>query len=56
MVVQLEPALSGNLLLSRFDFGVDELLDPPAVQAHEVIVMRSLVEFEHRAAALEVIS
>ena len=40
--------------LALFDLGVEELLDTTAVQAHQVVVVLALVEFEHRLARLEV--
>jgi len=42
--------------LSLFNVGVVEFLDFAALQADQVIVMRALVEFEHRFASLEVMA
>ena len=43
MRVNAETARARDLFLAFFDFGVAKLLDPPALEAHEVIVMLSLV-------------
>ena len=48
-----ETALLGDLILVFFDLGVVELLDPPALHAHKMIVMGACVEFEHGAAGFE---
>ena len=48
-----EAALLGDLFLAFFDIGVEELLYPPALHAHKMIVMGARVEFEHGAAGLE---
>jgi len=39
MVLQLEPAGAGNLHLTFFDVGVDELLDAAALQTHQMVVV-----------------
>ena len=54
--LQLEAALGGDAVLAPLDLGVDEFLDAPAREAHEVVVVRSLVELEHRAPAFEVVA
>ena len=56
MIVQRKAALVGDAMLTPFDLGVVELLDTPALQAHEVIMVRTLVEFEYRLAGFEIIA
>src|SRR3954468_12450040 len=53
--VQLEAALARDLVLALLDVDVVKLLDPAALQAHEVVVMATLVELVHRLAGLEVL-
>lgn len=55
MIGKLEAADLGNRLLSFFDCFVIELFDPPTIQAHQMVVVRPFVEFEHRLACLEMI-
>src|SRR5690606_37905218 len=43
-----------DLALQAFDIGVEELFDPAATQAHQVIVVIALVELEDRLAGLEI--
>ena len=54
VVLQLEAARLRDGALALLDLGVEELLDPAAVQAHQVVVVLALVELEHRLAGLEV--
>jgi hypothetical protein len=56
VVLQLEAAGLGDAALALLDLGVEELLDPAAVEADEVVVVLALVELEHRLAALEVVA
>lgn len=56
MVVNHETSFLGDLDLSAFDFRVVEFLYPPALQAHQMIMMSALVEFVDRFAALEMMS
>ena len=56
MVVDLEAAIRGDLVLALLDLGVVELLDAPALYAHEMVVMPALVQLEHRLAGLEVVA
>lgn len=55
MLSDIEAALPGNALLSLLDLIVKELLHPAAIQAHKVIVVRSLVEFKYRLARFKMI-
>ena len=48
-----KPLALATRVLALLDLGVVELLDPAAVQAHQVVVVRALVEFVDRLAALE---
>jgi len=56
MIVNLEAALGGDFILALFDFGVVELLDPPALDADQMIVMAAPVELEYRLAGFEVMA
>src|SRR5258705_13606442 len=56
MPVQLEAALARDLVLALPDLGIEELLDPAALQAYQVVVMAALVELVHRLAGLEVLA
>ena len=53
VVVDPEAALFGNFGLALFDIGVVELLDAPALQAYQVVVVPALVELVDRLAAFE---
>ena len=54
VVGDLEALELGHVVLPLLDLRVVELLHPPAVQAHQVVVVLAFVEFVHRLAALEV--
>ncbi len=54
MFVDREPALARDRDLPLLDLGVEEFLDVAALQADEVIVVATLVQFEDRLPALEV--
>ena len=56
MVLQLEAARLRDAALALLDLGVEELLDPAAVEADQVVVVLALVELEHRLAGLEVVA
>src|SRR5262249_30194622 len=56
MLVKLEAAFLRDRLLAPFDFGIEELFDAAAVDAHEVIVMRAFIEFEDGLARFEIAS
>lgn len=51
-----EAALGGDLALAFLDLGVEELLDPAALQAHQVVVVVALVELEDGLARFEVMA
>src|SRR6266850_3414511 len=56
VAVQLEAALARHLVLPALDLGVVELLDTPALQADEMVVVAALVQLEHRLAGLEMLA
>src|SRR5512135_17979 len=56
MAAQLKAAAARHLVLALLDLGVEELLDPAALQTDEVIVVPALVELEHRLAGLEMLA
>src|SRR5689334_15382632 len=53
MVAQLVSQPLGDLFLALFDGLVNELFDPAAVQTHDMVMVRTLVEFENRHAIFE---
>src|SRR5512134_1380474 len=55
VIGDLEAEALGDLLLPVFDAVVRELFHAPAVDAHDVVVMRPLVQLEDGRAALEVV-
>lgn len=56
MLADRETALLGHPQLPLFDLGVVEFFDPAALNAHEVIMMAALVQFEYRLARFEVMA
>ncbi len=54
MILQVKPAIAGYAHLPRFDFAVDELLDPAALQADEVVVVLALVQLKERPARFKI--
>lgn len=56
MFRDLESAFQRDLLLAFFNFLVKELFDLSAIEANQMVVMRSLVELEDRLAGLEMIA
>jgi len=54
MVLQHEPTLARDLLLTILDLGVIELFDPAALQTDQMIVVSTLVDFEDRLARFEI--
>ena len=53
MIGKLKTLLAGNPTLTILDLGIAELLHPAAVQADQVIVMGSFVEFKDRLTRLK---
>src|SRR5258707_9045691 len=56
MPVQLEAARPRHVVLAPLDVGVVELLDAPALQADQMVVVPALVQLEHRLAGLEMLA
>ena len=56
MIAELELVLGGDRALLHFNVAVHELFDLAAVQAHDVIVVRALVQFEHGSRAFEMVA
>ena len=55
MVAQFVTQALGDFFLSLFDALVHELFDAAAVQTHDMVVMRSLVELENGHAVFEMV-
>ena len=55
MVAQFIPQTFGDLFLAFFDRFIDELFDAAAVQTDDMVVMRSLVEFENGHAVFKMV-
>src|SRR5271165_5963652 len=56
VIADLESQSLRHRLLPLLDASVDELLHMAAVDADDVIVVRALVQLEHRHAALEMVA
>ncbi len=56
MVADGEAELLGHRGLALLDARIHELFDAAAVKTHDMVVMRTLVELEHRHAILEVVA
>ena len=56
VVLNDEAELFGDLFLALFDFRVIEFLHMPTIDAHDVVMMSSFIEFEYRLAAFEVMA
>ena len=54
VLLECESAFLGNEFLAAFDLGVEEFLDASAIQAHQVVVVMSLVELENGLAGFKV--
>jgi len=54
MVLEGKAQIAGHALLALLDFGIDEFLDPTALQADEVVVVLALVEFKQGSSRLEI--
>lgn len=55
MIADAETVPLRDGLLTFLDDVVDELFHAPALDADNVIVMAAVIEFEHRAATLEIV-
>ena len=56
MIADGEPQPLGDRGLPFFDTGIHELFDAAAVQTHDVIVVRTVIELEDGHAVLEVMT
>ena len=56
VLLNVEAAFLGDLLLAAFDFRIVKLFHQTALQAYQVVVVASLVEFEHRLATFEMVA
>jgi len=56
MIADLVPETFRHGVLPVLDTAVHELLDPPTVNAHDVVMVRPLVELEDRHSILEMVS
>lgn len=56
VIVDGKAALLGNRCLSILDLGIKKLFHMPAVEADQMIVMGSPVQFEHGFAAFEMVA
>lgn len=48
--------LDRDYLLPLLDFAVKKLLNPTAIQTHQVIMMRALIQFKNSLACFEMIA
>ena len=56
VIVQCETPLGSDAILAPLDFGIVKLLDPAALQANQMVVVRPFVEFENRPAGFEMMA
>ncbi len=56
VLADFEAALARDPYLPFFDLGVVEFLDAPALQAHEMVVMRTLIQLEYGFAGFEMMA
>ncbi len=56
VIADLEPQPLRHGVLALFDAAVHELFDAAAVHTHDVIVVRTLIELEHRHAAFKMMA
>lgn len=56
MIVNIETVVAGNLILARLDGFVHEFFYPPAIDAHDVVMVPAIIEFKHRVATFEIVS
>lgn len=53
MILERKAAVVGNRMLAALDLGVDEFLDPTAVETDQMVVMAALVKLEQRPSGLK---
>ena len=56
MIVNQKSSFLGNFCLPSFNFGINELLDVSALDAHEVVMMAAEVKFEDGFSRLEMMA
>ncbi len=56
MIVDAESTILGNFCLPPLNFGIIELLDDSALDAHEVVMMVAVVQFEDGFSRLEMMA
>src|SRR5450830_973676 len=56
MVGDLKAALLRDLMLAFFNFFIEKFFHPAAIHAYQMIVVRTLIEYEHSLAGFEIIS
>lgn len=56
MIMQRESAFAGDAILAALDLRIVEFLHAPALKAYQMVVVRPLVELEHRLSGLEVMA
>lgn len=54
VLLETEPALLRDQALEPFDLRMEKLLDPPAVEAKEMVVVLALLEFEDSTPCVDV--
>lgn len=56
MLGNVEPALDRDLLLTLLNLFVEKLFHPAAIEADKMVVVRTLIEFEHGLAGFKMIA
>ncbi len=56
MFLDSETAFLGDAMLAFFNFSVHKFLDLAALQAHQMVMMIALLEFEYRLVAIEMVA
>jgi hypothetical protein len=47
VVLKFEASRKGYAALALFDLGIEKLLDPPAIDTHQMVVMLALIELKN---------
>ena len=53
MILNGKTPLFRDGILALFNFGVVKLFNPPAIDAHQVVVMLAVIDFENRLAGFK---
>ena len=56
MFGDIESPFQCDLLLALFDFFVEKLFHPPAIETYEVIVVRAFIQLENRLAGFKMVA